>query len=125
MARKPIHKSLQHPKGIVGLPRHVFVSPAYADLSLTARCVLDELQNLYMPTRNGRIGLSITNACKHMKTSYKPVSSAFHELEAHGFIECMLQYNYSAGITREWRLTFQQYNGREPTDEWKAWEPKN
>lgn len=124
MSKQPLYKSFKHPSGVVGLPRHVFLSDAYRHLSVTARCVLDELQNLYMPSRNGRIGLSVANAAKSLGLTEKTVGKAFHELIRHGFIERMLDANYSKGITREWRLTFQPHNGREPTDEWRHWKEK-
>ncbi|MCB9964949.1 MAG: hypothetical protein H6855_02560 [Rhodospirillales bacterium] len=115
-----LYKQFQHEGGFVGLPRRVFNSPQYKSLSLAARCVLDELQNLHMPSRNGRIVFSVENAMSALGKSYNTASHAFRELEKMGFIERSLEADYTKGNAREWRLTYEACNGREPTDDWKA-----
>lgn len=123
--RNNLFKQFKHPGGIIGLPKRVFDSHAYADLSLTARCLLDELQRIHMPSINGRISLSVFNASKRLKQSQNTVRPAFKELEEHGFIERSLDADWLNGKAREWRLTYEKCQGREPTDEWQNWEPKN
>lgn len=122
MPRKPVYNKYKHEGGFIGLPKRVFTSHAYRQLSPVARCILDELQHRYLPNRNGRIGFSISNACDALNVSQKPVSRGFNELIKYGFIRMMADADYSIGKTREWRLTFQPFNGREPTDEWMQWE---
>lgn len=105
------------------MPRRVFNSPQYRSLSMNARCILDELQNLHLPGRNGRIVLSVEQGMAALNLSYNTVKEAFWQLEEMGFIERMLDYNFSKGIAREWRLTYEPYDGREPTDDWKSYPP--
>lgn len=120
-----LHKKYKHEGGFVGLPRRVFISPAYRNLSLAARCLLDELQEIYRPQRNGRIALSVERAASRLGVSFKTASNAFYELVEHGFIEHTHDANWMRGQAREWRLTYEIYRGREPTDDWKDWQPKN
>lgn len=122
--RKKLYENYKHEGGFIGLPKRVFESPAYRSLKLSARCLLDELQFLYRPQRNGRIGFSVSKAAERLNLTEKTVSAAFRELEKHGFIERSLEGDYRKGIAREWRLTYEPCQGREPTDDWKAWTPE-
>lgn len=92
---------------------------------MTARCILDELQNLHRPGRNGRIVLSVETAMTALNKSYNTVKSAFWELEGIGFIERMYEGDYTKGKAREWRLTYESCQGREPTDDWKNKNPSS
>ena len=123
--KKTLHKRFTHPGGFIGLPKVVFESEAYRNLTLVARCLLDELQGIYLPQRNGRLVLSVATASQRLNASYKPVSRAFAELVEHGFIECTKGSNWKDGKTREWRVTYEPCEGREPTHEWKLWEKQN
>ena len=119
--KKNLHRRYKHEGGFIGLPTRVFDSPAYRDLSLKSRCLLDELQKVHRAGLNGRIVFSIDMAAQRLSVTPKTASNAFQELVDHGFIERMLDGNWLNGQAREWRLTYEIYNGREPTDEWKGW----
>ena len=97
----------------------MFKSKEYRELSLKARCLLDELQCIYRDDRNGRLVLSVGQAAKNTGVSYNTAMKAFKELQEAGFIEQMLEHRYAKKQAREWRLTFQPCAGREPTDCWK------
>ena len=101
----------------------ILSSPAYRDLRPVDRCVLEELQRVYRPNRNGQLSLSVRNAEKLVHANKDTVSKAFDNLAAHGFIELARGEYWQEGKAREWRLTFEPCNGREPTDEWRTWEP--
>ncbi|MEZ5919209.1 MAG: hypothetical protein R3D66_04685 [Alphaproteobacteria bacterium] len=88
-------------------------------MSVNARCILDELQDRYFGNNNGRICLTVEDAAEEIGRSYNTAKTAFWELEEKGFIERMLEGDYRKGKAREWRLTYEQYQGREPTDDWK------
>lgn len=122
MGKKPLHKSFKHPGGYIGLPRRVFESENYRSLSLRARCVLDELQNLHRPGRNGRIAFSVTQAAQRLNVTENTAAPAFHELAQRGFIALSQDGDWRKGKAREWRLTYEPHNGREPTDDWYYWE---
>jgi hypothetical protein len=117
--KKPLYKKFHHEGGFVGLPRRVFKSAEYRKLSLKARCLLDELQNRYIGSNNGQITLSNESAAERLNCSYNTVKSAYTELQKKGFIDLCLDADYTKGRAREWRLTYESYRGREPTDDWK------
>ena len=96
-------------------------SPAYRDLSCVAKCLLDELQRIYRPDRNGRLSLPVMRAAKLLNVNKDTVTGAFRELAANGFIVLMRGDLWQARLAREWRLTFELCDGREPTDDWKLW----
>ena len=117
--KKNNHSLYKHSGGFVGLPCRVFKSSEYGQLSLKARCLLDELQYLCRGDRNGRLVLSVEQTAKNMGVAYNTAKDAFNELKEAVFIEQMLEHRYTKKQAREWRLTFQPYQGREPTDCWK------
>jgi len=98
-------------------------SPAYRDLSTNARCLLDELLTLCVPGRNGQINLSTRNAAKRLNVTQNTVMKAFDELITHGFIVITKGAVWHNGKARSFKLTFCDLNGREPTDDWRLWEP--
>ena len=116
---KALHRRFQHPGGFVGLPRRVFDSDEYRSLSLTARCLLDELQNIFRPERNGRLVLSNSNAAMRLGVSPKTITKAYNELQNKGFIELNEDSYWRKKQAREWRITYEICDRREPTDEWK------
>lgn len=118
--KKKNHEHYKHPGGWVGLPCRVFKSPEYRALTHKARCLIDELQCIYRDNRNGRIVLSVQHAARNMNCAYNTAKDAYNELQDAQFIEQMLEHRYTKKQAREWRLTFQPYNGREPTDCWKT-----
>ena len=98
-------------------------SPAYRDLKPIARCLLEEFQRIYRPDRNGKLSISVLKAAKLINASKESVSRAFYELAEHGFLKPMKDAYWIERMAREWTLTFESLNGREPTDDWKNWTP--
>jgi hypothetical protein len=103
-----------------------FDSTAYRNLSLTARCLLEEFMFVYLPGRNGHLVLSVEQAAVRLNTSEETARKAYHELMEKGFLVLSEEANYLNGRAREFRLTvFPSNNGREPSDDWKNWSPDN
>ncbi len=98
-------------------------SPAYRSLSTNARCLLEEFQRIYWPDRNGRLSISNANACELLGVSENTARNAFRQLEERGFLTLTHEACYVAGKATEYRLTIEEHNGREPTDDWRDWEP--
>jgi hypothetical protein len=98
-----------------------FESPAFRDLSCPARCLLFEMLNIYRPSRNGQISLSVENAAIRLGKTRKTVQRHFHELAEHGFIVLTSPQFWMGGRAREWRLTIMPVGSSSPTDEWKDW----
>ena len=116
-------KQTRRKGGYVRKWEEILSSPAYRDLRPVDRCVLEELQRLYRPNRNGHLSLSVRNAEKLVHANKDTITKAFDKVAAHGFIELARGEYWQEGKAREWRLTFEPCNGREPTDEWRTWEP--
>lgn len=121
--KNPPENSIKRDGGFFPVCREWFNSEAYRDLSLLARCLLMEFQNLHYNGRNGRLSISVENAAHRLNVTQKTARAPFHELAEHGFIDLTKGYFWQERIAREWRLTFYACNGREPTDEWRFWKP--
>ena len=103
----------------------MLASPAYRDLSPNARCLLEEFQRIYRPGRNGALSISTRNATKLLNVAEPTAMKAFDSLTTHGFLILKNHENWFQRMAREWALTFEPLNNREPTDEWKNWTPEN
>ena len=98
-------------------------SPAYRDLTPLARCLLDEFQMIYLPSRNGRLNLPLARAAERLGVSENTAMHAYDALIEHGFLALAEPSDWVQRRARLWRLTFEECGGREPTDDWKKWEP--
>jgi hypothetical protein len=91
------------------LPHYVLTCTAWRGLSLAARAIFIEFLALYLPGRNGRIGLSARTAAGKLPVSRATATRALQELVAKGFIEPVKPggFNMKSGTARatEWRLT--------------------
>ena len=100
-----------------------FESPAYRDLSMTARNLLIEFINIYRPGRNGKLSISTKNAAKLLSLSENTCIKAYRELAEHGFL-CLTNYeNWMQGKARQFELTIRPTEGSVEKDSWKKWEP--
>lgn len=98
-------------------------SSAYRSLSTNARCLLEEFQRIYRPSRNGKLSISNSDACDLLGVSEHPARDALRQLEERGFLTLITEASYVSGKAIEYRLTIEPYHGREPTDDWRDWEP--
>ena len=106
----------------------IFDSPAYRSLNCTARALLHELQRRYVPSVNEDVFLSVRDAALALRVNKDTVGKAYAALSTSGFIVLTSHHLWQARQSRKWRLTFESYRGREPTDEWrlhKTPEPKS
>jgi len=122
---KPLNRKYKRNGGYIQRHEEWLSSPAYRDLKPVARCLLEEFQRIYRPNRNGQLSISVANAAKLTHASKEPVSRAFYELADHGFLKPMKDAYWTERAAREWALTFESLNGREPTDDWKRWSSTN
>ena len=110
------------------VPHEIFDSPAYRSLNCTARALLHELQRHYVPRINEDVFLSVRDGAHALRVNKDTVSKAYNTLEACGFIVLTSHHLWQASQSRKWRLTFEEYKYREPTDEWRLYknpEPKS
>jgi len=99
----------------------ILASPAYRDLTPVARCLLEEFQRLYRRNRNS-LSISVKNASGLLNVHKDTAGRAFYELAEHGFITLKKGHDWRERLAREFSLTFEELNSREPTDDWKKWE---
>jgi hypothetical protein len=100
-----------------------FESPAYRDLSPTARCLLLEFINLYRPGRNGDLSISIRQAADRLNTSNNTSAKYFSELVEHGFLSLNEHENWHEKSARTFELTVRGMGTREPRHLWRQWRP--
>lgn len=119
----PKEKNYKRRGGFI-LQYKVFLeSAAYRDLRPPARCLLEEFQLIFLPSRNGQLSICTRTASERLNVSEPTAIKAFKDLVSHGFIILKNHHIWTQRKAREWALTFEPVDGREPTDEWKVWDP--
>jgi hypothetical protein len=93
--------------GWVGIPQCVVDSPAYRDLTVTARAVLIEIVRRFNGYNNGGIVVSQRQIAEGLKTSnFRKIVAAVDELMTHGLIGVPVESLWKERKAREYRLTF-------------------
>ncbi|OOZ75527.1 hypothetical protein BOW50_11375 [Solemya velum gill symbiont] len=110
-------------RGYVRRDEEMLSSRAYRDLKPVARCLLEEFQRLYRKSR-WKLTISTRDAARLLNVSEPTASKAFYSLATHGFIILTKGHLWQERMAREWRLTFKEYNSRQPTHEWRGWTPE-
>lgn len=103
------------------LDAELLESDAYRYLTPIARALLIEFQIIYRPNRNGILSISTAHAAKRLNVTENTVKKPFYMLVEHGFIVLTKGHIWKEKMAREWRLTFHECHGRQPTDDWKKW----
>lgn len=106
--------------GAFPIYKQLFESPAFRSLDPPARALLLEFRARYWQGNRETINISVREAVKLINCGDKTVTKAFKQLEEKGFIELLEPHIYSQGKARVYRLTFEKYNNRSATDEWKC-----
>ena len=105
--------------------KEIFESNAFRSLDCNARCLLHELHALYIPSRNEDVFLSTRDSARRLGIHPDTARKAFYALEAKGFIKLTRGGLWQQRLAREWRLTFESYRNREPSDEWAQYHEPN
>ncbi len=121
--KSPLRLLVRQDQRHIRLYREEYESPAFRSLSPAARALLLEFLMVCVPSRNGRLVLPVARAAKRLGVSENTVRKAYDDLLEKGFIAIREEAQWQNGRAREYRLTFEQSNGREPTDEWRDWTP--
>ena len=125
MAKKKFQGAFHRKGQFFRTYRQVFESKAFRSLDCNARCLLNELHALYIPIRNEDVFLSTRDASRRLGIHPDTARKAFYALEAKGFIKLTRGDLWQQRLAREWRLTFESYRGREPSDEWAQYHESN
>jgi hypothetical protein len=97
-------------------------SEAYRALSVTARALIIEMQMVWTPDI-ADVHYSAERAGKALGVSKATAARAFNELVDAGFLVITGESYYSRGDngrSRQYSLTWESMNGREPTSEYQT-----
>jgi hypothetical protein len=96
--------------------------PNYQKLPPSAKVLILLLQTQYDNSSTKLVAYGVREAAKRIPCSKDTATKAFKILQECGFIECKEQslFNSRTGSkTREWRLTWMPWRGKEPSHEWE------
>jgi hypothetical protein len=106
-SRRRANATGRNPNGVerkLIIRRSLMHSPQYSALSLTSRGLFLELQGMFNGTNNGTLFLSVKDAAARLGLSdLKPVTAAFNELMALGFLTEAIGASFSiktAGVSK-------------------------
>ena len=110
----------------VGIPLVMIRHPVFRELNPAALSVWLGIASRYNGYNNGEIPLSCREAADFSNISKNTAARAFSLLEELGIIKCITASNFDCRkkFAREWALTYQDLNGRSPTNEWQLYKTK-
>lgn len=123
MSKKSRHKfEVQRPNGFMQFHREIYDSEAYRSLSFIERAVLLHLMYHYIPDYREDIFMSNRRLAKEIGINKDTAGRALKRLDKVGLIEMVDESDWYRGSARSYRLTFMTYRGRQPTDQWAAFQ---
>lgn len=99
-------------------------SSAWRSLSGPAVKVWIELRSRYNGSNNGRLHLSMGEACRLVGIGKSTAQRAFQELEQKGFIVKVRPGYFYGRMATEYAVTDRPVNGHNATCDWKRWNSK-
>ena len=120
--RRRKHSEVQRRNGFMQVHREIYDSPAYRSLSFIDRAVLLHLLYHYIPDRSEVIGMSNRRLAREIGINKDTAGRALRKLESVGLIRMIDESDWYRGTARSYRLTFMTYQGRQPTDDWAAFQ---
>jgi DNA-binding transcriptional regulator YhcF (GntR family) len=92
----------------VRLFHYVMDSPAYTELSTTARAALIEICRLYNGINNGRLAVPVRSLAERLNVSRATAARALTELDDAGFVSIVRfgSFRRHDRVAAEYRLTF-------------------
>jgi DNA-binding MarR family transcriptional regulator len=109
----------------VKLENELLESPAWQSLKALDKALFVEMKHRCRPANNGYLGFSVRDAAELLSCKPETASRAFERLEDRGLIRLMRESNWQMRRAREWQLTTDKYNDKQPTNDWKKWAPEN
>jgi len=98
-------------------------SPAWRDLTPTARALLVELYALYNGSNNGDLFLSVRDAARRLAVADNTAWRSLQELERHGFIRAAKRGAFHLKVRHAtcWILTEFEHAGKLATKDFMRW----
>lgn len=112
----------QREGGFFKFDRQVYRSAAYSSLTPIQRAALMHLLLHYVPHRSEDIGMSNRRLALEIGINKDTAGKALRRLEEVGFIRLVKESHWIYGKSRIYRLTFMNYQGRVPSDEWNRFQ---
>lgn len=106
----------------ITINKRMMRSRNYLTLSPSARSLMIMMQMHWQPNKYTDYG--IREAAENLGSSERTAMRVFDELQARGFIVCMIQSSFSSRTnskTRSWNLTWLPYIKGDPSHEWEGW----
>ena len=120
--RRRKHSEIHRSNGFMQVHREIYDSPAYRSLSFICRAVLLHLLYHYIPNLSEVIGMSNRRLAREIGINKDTAGRALRKLETVGLIRMVDESDWYHGTARSYRLTFMTYQGKQPTDEWAAFQ---
>ena len=121
MSRRGSRRGFQRKGQYFPFHYEIFESDAFRSLDCTARCLLFELRRHYIPGYCEDVFLSVQDASLRLRVNKDTAVRAFQKLADRGFIVLTNHALWQQRLSRKWRLTWEPYRGREPTDDWRIY----
>ena len=123
MSRRRRSKFESHrPNGFMQFYRQIYDSSAYRSLSFIERGALLHMLYHFIPERSEVIAMSNRRLAREIGVNKDTAGRALRRLEAVGLIRMIDESNWYLGSARSYRLTFMPYQGRQPSDDWAAFQ---
>ncbi len=106
----------------ITINKRMMRSRNYLTLSLAARSLMVLMHTHWQPNKYTDYG--IREAAKNLGCSTRTAMRVFDELQARGFIVCMITSSFSSRTNskaRSWNLTWLPYIKGDPSHEWENW----
>lgn len=108
--------------GYFSLDRAVYESPAFRSLSCTDRSVLLDLICIYVPGKREAIAMSARRLAANIGINKDTAAKSLRRLVKVGLIDVVSESMWIYGRARAYRLTFKNYKGRLPSDDWSKYQ---
>lgn len=112
-------KQFRHQGGVIRLRRDMITSPQWRALSSHARALIIELQAMWRPG-TATYHLSARRAGELLGMGKDIGNAALHEVRDAKFIILADESDFPNKKARTYRLTWETFDGREPTNEWAS-----
>lgn len=123
MAKAPLTKAALKKADYSNYPDDLIRCSAYKQLKPTARIVLLEFMTGCKPWFNGKYGCGLINLIEKTGLSENTIRAAITQLQEYGFIEMKKRECRARHQAREWHVTWQKCEQREPTKNYLNWQP--
>lgn len=117
-------KKLNFANGFVAIPHDLIRSKAFRSLSGNACAIFLQMADVWSE-KNPDIAFGARHAAKLLGIHPDTAKKALLELQEKGFIVKTVECNYYQKRAREYRLTYREYNGKQPTNDYLAWTKEN